>query len=132
MIFVFHISLQAGMQVNIITSKLIVRILFFKNYEIRQDFYSRHGYHQVANKGMAPLYFTVSGLLPPVCSFKAEARERGRQPMHYDYCIALPTSSSSLAYILGKTDIKLLRLLLTSSFFSFSPGFTWNAWNFII
>ena len=94
MIFVFHISLQAGMQVNIITSKLIVRILFFKNYEIRQDFYSRPGYHQVANKGMAPLYFTVSGLLPPVCSFKAEARERGRQPMHYDYCMALPTSSS--------------------------------------
>ena len=104
MIFVFHISLQAGMQVNIITNKLIVRILFFKNYEIRQDFYSRPGYHQVANKGMAPLYFTVSGLLPPVCSFKAEARERGRQPMHYDYCMALPTSSSSLAYILSGSN----------------------------
>ena len=27
-------------------------------------------------------------------------------------------------YVLGKTDIKLLRSLLTSSFFSFSPGFT--------
>ena len=91
------------MQVNIITSKHIVRILFFKNYQIRQDFYSRPGYHQ-ANKGMAPLYFTVSGLLPPVCSFKAEARERGRQPMHYDYCMALPTSSSSLAYILSGSN----------------------------
>ena len=30
-------------------------------------------------------------------------------------------------YTLGKTDIKLLRLLLTCFFFSFSPGFTWNA-----
>ena len=35
-------------------------------------------------------------------------------------------------YGLGKTDIKLLRSLLTSFFFSFSPGFTWNAWNIII
>ena len=35
-------------------------------------------------------------------------------------------------YAVGKTDIKLLRLLLTSFFFSFSPGFTWNAWNFMI
>ena len=30
-------------------------------------------------------------------------------------------------YVVGKTDIKLLRSLLTSFFFSFSPGFTWNA-----
>ena len=45
------------------------------------------------------------------------------------YCILwciLRMHTDCLQCILGKTDIKWLRSLLTSFFFSFLPGFTWN------
>ena len=40
--------------------------------------------------------------------------------------LAEATAGFYQVYIVGKTDIKLLRSLSTSFFFSFLPGFMWN------
>ena len=52
---------------------------------------------------------------------------RQMNPFEILVCSLSGDETYSNPCIVGKTDIKLLRSLLTSFFFSFSPGFTWNA-----